>query len=143
MIRNNYFFARIFSVVLALVLQIIPQPSYLQFFWPQWFLVVVLLWLMYSVSSFSFSFVFMVGLFIDLLSDTPLGLHGLGYVFVVYCVKRWIRQLGHFKHLQKALWLLLILLIMQTITFIIMTILSLSFSIFCYCLLYTSPSPRD
>ena len=135
---RNYLLARIFTLGMALFLQIIPQPNYLQYVWPQWLLVVILLWYMYNVSSFSLLSVWCLGLLVDLLSNSPFGLHAFCYVFVAYCVKRWIRQLGHFKNHQKALWLLVIVFLAETIKMLGLVIFSLSISIFCYAQVVTT-----
>lgn len=124
----SYFFILTITVFLAIVLNLIPFPRAVAAAMPQWFLLLILFWVINKPEKYSVGFAFSIGLLADAISGSPLGLHAFLYVFLVYCLLKlslpftvlplWQQMLGialftamnlillaFFQHFLLTLWL--------------------------------------
>lgn len=97
-------------LVVAGVLSILPLPHWAQSFRPQWVLLFLLVWARIYKASIGLLSAFVVGLLVDLLLGTVLGLHALSYVLVLYLFYRNDTRTRHFSLLQQSFYLSLYLL---------------------------------
>lgn len=98
---------RIISLLAAMILMILPLPKIASYFWPQWVLFVLFVWLMIDDRSFNLLSVWCCGIVVDLLLGSPLGLHALVYTAMTYVLLRLYRQIMHFPTWQQSIVLAL------------------------------------
>lgn len=108
--RRSPFLPLIFSLLLSLLLSILPLPKELAPWRPEWVTLVLVFWVMHAplwVGVWTATF---MGLMLDILLDTPLGLNASALVVVVYLGRVTQRWAGIFSIRQTtALVLLLVL----------------------------------
>lgn len=90
-LKENIFIMLTFAM--ALVLMILPQPSWMADAKPQWVFVVLLFWLMHAPRKIGPTIAWFVGLYVDLLLGDVLGEHALIFVVFTYFVQRFLRML--------------------------------------------------
>jgi rod shape-determining protein MreD len=91
-------------------LTIVPLPAGLEAFRPYWVALVLLYWALEEQDAVSLGLAFVVGLFLDLLTGSLLGLHALSLVILVYLVQRFRARLRFFPPWQQAASVLALLL---------------------------------
>ena len=95
----------IFGLTLALILTIIPLPFGLQAFRPPWVLLYILCIELYHFYYFRLFWVILLGLLVDAMVFSPLGLHALSYVISTWVA---ISQLRRFRMLSaehQMIWI--------------------------------------
>ena len=98
------------SLAIAMVLTVIPLPAMLAPLRPYWVALVVVFWCLETQALISLGSAFLIGLLLDLLTGTLLGMHALGLVILVYLVTRFRARLRFFPPWQQALSVLALLL---------------------------------
>jgi rod shape-determining protein MreD len=98
------------SLAIAMVLTVIPLPAMLAPLRPYWVALVVIFWCLETQALISLGSAFLIGLLLDLLTGTLLGMHALGLVILVYLVTRFRARLRFFPPWQQALSVLALLL---------------------------------
>ena len=93
-----------------MALSILPLPWAVQWWQPGWVLLVLVYWLFSQPERMGFFLVFSLGLFLDLLLGSVLGLHALLFVCMAYFILRYHRQLSGLPPWQKSLLMLPLLL---------------------------------
>lgn len=78
----------LFSLLLALILQLVPLPEALAAARPLWVALMLAYWALREPRLSSLLPAFVLGLMMDVLFGTVLGQHALGLIFVVYLVER-------------------------------------------------------
>jgi len=88
-----------FSVLCALLLQIIPLPPLIDAFQPNWILLVGLYWSLALPSRFNLGSAWLTGIMLDLAWGSPLGINALAIV-IVHCA-----TVVHFKKIRSfSIW---------------------------------------
>ncbi len=93
MIVNHHIKENILIVItffIALVLTVLPQPSWMVYAKPQWVFVVLLFWLMHAPRKIGPIIAWLLGLYVDLLMGDILGEHALIFVLFTYFVQRFL-----------------------------------------------------
>jgi rod shape-determining protein MreD len=98
------------SLAIAMVLTVFPLPAMLGPLRPYWVALVVIFWCLETRALISLGGAFLIGLLLDLLTGTLLGMHALGLVILVYLVTRFRARLRFFPPWQQALSVLALLL---------------------------------
>jgi rod shape-determining protein MreD len=98
------------TVAVALLLTLVPLPSLLEALWPYWVALVLIYWCLETQSLVSLGLAFVIGLLLDLLTGSLLGLHALSLVILVYLVTRFRARIRFFPPWQQALSVLALLL---------------------------------
>jgi rod shape-determining protein MreD len=93
----------------AMLLTLIPLPSLLDGMWPYWVALVMIYWCLETQGLVSLGLAFLIGLVLDLLTGSLLGLHALSLVIVVYLTTRFRARLRFFPPWQQALSVLALL----------------------------------
>lgn len=111
MIRRRDRYSTIFITLgIALLLTLLPLPGVLDALRPYWVALVLIYWCLETNGMISLGLVFVLGLLLDLLTGSLLGLHALSLVILVYLVTRFQARLKFFPPWQQALSVLALLL---------------------------------
>lgn len=93
----------IVTLLIAMILTVIPLPAVLTPMRPYWVALVMIYWCLETQDLITLGRSFIVGLLLDLLTGSLLGMHALGLVILVYLVKRFRARLRFFPPWQQAL----------------------------------------
>ena len=111
MITHREKLAPIFvTLAVALILTIIPLPSWLIPMRPYWVALVVIFWCLETQDLVSLGSAFLLGTVLDIFTSSLLGMHALSLVILVYLVTRFRARLRFFPPWQQALSVLALLL---------------------------------
>lgn len=99
----------IISLAVAFALTVLPLPSMLDMLRPYWVALVLIYWCLETQGIVSLGLAFLLGLLLDLLTGSLLGLHALSLVIMVYLVSRFRARLRFFPPWQQALSVLALL----------------------------------
>lgn len=108
-IRGDRFSVIFVTLVVAFVLELIPLPLLLDIMRPYWVALVIIYWCLETQGRISLGLAFTIGIALDLLSASTLGLHALSLVIIVYLVTRFRARLRFFPPWQQALSVLVLL----------------------------------
>lgn len=88
------------SLFVALLLEVLPMPTWTQWFRPDWVALAILYWVMTFPERVNVGVAWIMGLFLDGLNGTLLGEHALALTVIAFLMSRWQRQVRNFP-----LWL--------------------------------------
>lgn len=106
--RNNHK-ALAVSLLVALVLMLLPLPPFLEPMRPYWVGLVMIYWSLEVDQPISLGLTFSIGLLVDLLTASLLGLHALSLLVLVYLVRRFRARMRFFPAWQQAVTVLALL----------------------------------
>ena len=91
------------TIAAAVLLTLLPLPAVLLPFKPYWVALVVIYWSLETVDIIKLGLAFLIGLVLDTLSGSLMGLHALSLVVMVFLVQRFRSRLRFFPPWQQAL----------------------------------------
>jgi rod shape-determining protein MreD len=91
------------TLVVAIVLTLVSLPPALDALRPYWVALVLIYWCLETQGLITLGMAFSIGLLLDLLTGSLLGLHALSLVILVYLVTRFRARLRFFPTWQQAL----------------------------------------
>jgi len=91
------------TIVMAILLALIPLPDLMMPFKPYWLALVIIYWSLETQDMISMGLAFLVGLVLDIVSGSLLGLHALSLVVMVFLVQHFRPRLRFFPPWQQAL----------------------------------------
>jgi len=91
------------SIMAAVFLSLLPLPEMLVPFKPYWVAMVLIYWTLETQNMISLGLAFLIGLVLDILSGSLMGLHALSLVVMVFLVQRFRFRLRFFPPWQQAL----------------------------------------
>ena len=97
------------TLAVAALLMLLPLPNWLQAAWPYWMALTLIYWCLETQGRITLGLGFTVGIVLDLLMGSLLGLHALSLVIIVYLVTRFRARLRFFPPWQLALSVLALL----------------------------------
>lgn len=97
------------TIIAAILLALLPLPEVLSDLKPYWVALVVIYWAMETRNILNMGIAFLIGLLLDVLSGSLMGLHALSLVVMVFLVKRFRSRLRFFPPWQQALSVLALL----------------------------------
>jgi rod shape-determining protein MreD len=97
------------ALAAAIFLTLLPLPGFLEPLRPYWVALVLIYWVLEVNSHVSLGAVFLLGLLLDLLLGSLLGLHALSLVVLVYLAQRFRARIRFFPPWQQALAVLALL----------------------------------
>lgn len=100
----------VMTLVAAIILTLIYLPPWLDLLRPYWVALVLIYWALETQDLISLGWAFVIGLLLDLLTGSLLGLHALSLVIIIYLVTRFRPRLRFFPPWQQALSLFALLL---------------------------------
>ncbi len=93
-------------VFIAMLLTLLPMPSMLEPLRPYWVGLVLVYWALEIREMVSLGMAFVIGILLDILSGSLMGMHGLSLVVMIYLVQRFRPRLRFFPPWQQALAIL-------------------------------------
>jgi rod shape-determining protein MreD len=97
------------TVMAAILLSLLPLPDALLPFKPYWVALAVIYWSLETRGILNLGLAFLIGLVVDVLSGSLMGLHALSLVIMVFLVQRFRSRLRFFPPWQQALSVLALL----------------------------------
>jgi rod shape-determining protein MreD len=97
------------ALAIAVVLTLVPLPEVLEPLRPYWVGLVIIYWAMEVPAPIHLGSAFLLGLLLDLLTASLMGLHALSLVVLVYLVRRFRARMRFFPPWQQALAVLALL----------------------------------
>jgi rod shape-determining protein MreD len=91
------------TIMAATLLSLLPLPEVLSPFKPYWVAMVLIYWSLETHDMISLGLAFLIGLILDALSGSLMGLHALSLVVMVFLVQRFRSRLRFFPPWQQAL----------------------------------------
>lgn len=91
------------TITMAVLLTLLPLPAILLPFKPYWVALAMIYWTLETRNTVSLGRAFIIGLVLDVLSGSLMGLHGLSLVVMVFLVQRFRSRLRFFPPWQQAL----------------------------------------
>ena len=110
------------TIMIAALLSLMPLPDALLPFKPYWVALVLIYWSLETHDTINLGLAFLIGLVLDVLSGSLMGLHALSLVIMVFLVQRFRSRLRFFPPWQQAL-IVLGLLVNDSIILIWITVL--------------------
>lgn len=96
------------SFIIALMLSVIPLPTWAVWWRPEWVLLVLIYWAMVAPERISVGVAFMLGLIVDVLNGQAFGANALAMIIVTYIVGKFNHQLQVSPHWQQTLGILVL-----------------------------------
>ena len=91
------------TIMAAIFLSLLPLPEVLSPFKPYWVAIVLIYWSLETQDVITLGLAFLIGLVLDILSGSLVGLHALSLVVMVFLVQRFRSRLRFFPPWQQAL----------------------------------------
>lgn len=101
--RGDRFSVIFTTLAVAFALALLPLPFFLDLLRPYWVALVIIYWCLETQDRISLGLAFVIGIVLDILSASVLGLHALSLVIIVYLVTRFRARLRFFPPWQQAL----------------------------------------
>ncbi len=101
----------ILTFAVSLLLAVMPLPIWAHPLRPQWPLLVLIYWAMAIPERIGIGSAWTLGIVVDLLTSSLLGLHAMGYSIVVYIIIQLHRRIRVFPLWQQAVGIFLLLLL--------------------------------
>jgi rod shape-determining protein MreD len=98
---RNY--AILLSIIIALVLQIMPMPSVADVYRPDWVLLVLSYWALALPNRVNIGVAFIIGLVLDILLGTSMGVHSLAMCISIYVLAANYQRLRNYSVWQQAI----------------------------------------
>jgi len=103
------------SFFVALLLSALPLPESLQAWRPEWVLLVLLYWVVALPERVGIGFAWMLGIMLDVLEGSLLGLNAVGLTIVTYCSLLLYQRIRMFSWLQQVLFVFFLVAVNQVI----------------------------
>lgn len=117
------FFVIGLTFVLAIILEIIPLPSFLFWIRPEWVILALVYWALVLPDKIGLSAAFLLGLLMDVLMGSLLGQHALAYVVIAYFIIRFGTQIRFFPLWQQTFTIFLVVFTYQSFLFFVRQLL--------------------
>ena len=91
------------TIMAAVLLSLLPLPEAMLPFKPYWVAIVLIYWTLETHDMIGLGLAFLIGLILDTLSGSLMGLHALSLVIMVFLVQRFRSRLRFFPPWQQAL----------------------------------------
>lgn len=107
--RSEKFSTLALVLVIALLLTLLPAPDSLDPLRPYWVGLVLIYWVLEVRDMVSLGMAFLIGLLLDILTGSLMGMHALSLVVMIYLVQRFRSRIRFFPPWQQALSVLALL----------------------------------
>jgi rod shape-determining protein MreD len=105
-------FVMVISFAIAIILMLVSLPPEFNFLRPQFFVLTLLYWILYTPQRINFFLVWCLGMFLDVMYSMPLGTYALSLVLVTFITLNWQVRINFF-----ALWQKLAVIFMLTVLY--------------------------
>ena len=96
-------------LIMAILLTILPMPDVFEPLRPYWVGLVLVYWALEIREMVSLGMAFLIGILLDTLTGSLMGMHALSLVVMIYLVQRFRARLSFFPPWQQALSILALL----------------------------------
>lgn len=96
------------SIVIGIILQIIPMPSPIDLYRPDWLLLILIYWAMALPNRVSVGIAGVSGLILDVLYGTALGVHSFALAIPIYLVAANYQRLRNYSMAQQLALILVL-----------------------------------
>ncbi len=103
----------ILSIIAALMLTIIPLPSWLEVFRPEWVALVIIYWCIALPQRVGVGFAWTTGVLLDVLRDSLLGQHALSLTIVAFIAIKLHQRIRLYPIWQQALSVMVLITLNQ------------------------------
>lgn len=110
-------FPLLFSYVLALVLTIMPLPTFLEPWRPDWVSLVLLYWLIAIPHRVGFGTVLVMGLLTDILMGSTFGIYAIALVLIAYPALRHFQRIRNYSLTQQLLIVAVLIFIKRVVVY--------------------------
>jgi rod shape-determining protein MreD len=107
--RRDRYSTLILVLLVAMLLTLLPVPALLLPLWPYWVGLVLIYWVLEVQDMVSLGMAFLVGILLDTLTGSLMGMHALSLVVMIYLVQRFRSRMRFFPPWQQALSILAVL----------------------------------
>jgi rod shape-determining protein MreD len=107
------------SALVALILTVLPLPPLLDALRPEFLVLTVLFWSVYSPRTGGIAFGFFAGLLLDVFQGPVLGEHALALALITYMAVREHQRVRAKPAIQQAMFVLLALVLYEVVLFMI------------------------
>jgi rod shape-determining protein MreD len=107
--RRDHYSTIFITIAVAAVVTLLPLPTLVEPLRPYWVALIVIYWCLETQDMITLGLAFALGLGLDFLTGSLLGLHALSLVVLVYLVTRFRARLRFFPPWQQALSVLALL----------------------------------
>ena len=101
--RREHTSTLVLALVVALLLTLLPIPDSLESLRPYWVGLVLTYWALEIREMISLGTAFLIGILLDILTGSLMGMHALSLVVMIYLVQRFRSRLRFFPPWQQAL----------------------------------------
>ena len=112
------------SFIVAALLLVLPLPESMAYYRPEWMALFLIYWVMALPHRVGLVTAWIVGLFVDVLEDSLLGLNALVLALVAYLALSLYRRLRMFTMLQQASTIFILVGLHQLVSFWVLTVSS-------------------
>lgn len=112
------------TFIVAALLLVLPLPESMAYYRPEWMALFLIYWVMALPHRVGLVTAWIVGLFVDVLEDSLLGLNGLVLALVAYLALSLYRRLRMFTMLQQASSVFILVGLHQLVSFWVLTVSS-------------------
>lgn len=109
----------ILALLVGLILSVMPMSTGLQPWRPEWALLILLYWVIALPHRVNIGTCFVIGLAMDILLGSNLGVHAAAFSFVGYVFANHYKRIRHFSLSQQALFVLLLVMVERSIVYLV------------------------
>ncbi|MBS0358926.1 MAG: rod shape-determining protein MreD [Proteobacteria bacterium] len=122
----------IFTFLIAMILSILPLPTWATWFRPAWVVLVLMYWAIALPYQIGIGWAFGLGLALDILGGSVLGQHGLALCTVAYIGIKLHKQIRMYSFWQQSAAIFFIVMLYQFLIALVQGILGQAFSIYSF-----------
>ena len=115
--RSHNIWVPYVTLLLAFMLSALPMIEWLQWGWPKWVLVVFIYWVIALPHKFGMGWAFILGLLMDLLQGSHLGVNALAMVVVTFFATLMYRRFRMYRVWQQSFMIFLLVAVNQCISY--------------------------
>jgi rod shape-determining protein MreD len=108
------------TILVALLLTVLPLPTWAQMFRPQWYTLVLIYWTLALPERVGVGVGWLVGIILDVLTGTLLGQHALSLALIAFITYQMHQRVRLFPLWQQSLTVLALLLIERLVSMWVM-----------------------
>jgi rod shape-determining protein MreD len=106
----------VITLIVALLLTVLPLPEWARPFRPQWYTLALIYWVMALPQRVGVGSSWLLGITVDLLTESLFGLHALGLSIIAFIIIKLHQRIRVFPLWQQSLTVFLMLLLEQFLT---------------------------
>ena len=110
----------ILSLLIGMMLTVMPLPNWCVWLRPEWVFIIFVYWVMALPDRLGVGSAWLVGILLDLLTETPLGQHALAFSAITYLLSKFHSKIQNFPLWQQSFMVFVFTLLNLIIQFWVM-----------------------